>query len=57
MTALAMTAVTRIVYWRWSMMWFVSPNSANIGFSVALCLIAVWLGHLLAASFNQLRGA
>ncbi|HEX7200651.1 MAG TPA: fluoride efflux transporter CrcB, partial [Dongiaceae bacterium] len=28
----------------------------NIGLSVVLCLLAVWLGHLLAASFNQLRG-
>jgi len=27
-----------------------------IGLSVVLCLLAVWLGHLLAASFNQLRG-
>ena len=29
----------------------------NIGLSVGLCLIAVWLGHLLAASLNHLRGA
>lgn len=28
----------------------------NIGLSVVLCLLAVWLGHVLAASFNQLRG-
>jgi CrcB protein len=30
---------------------------ANIGFSVLLCLLAVWLGHISAASLNQLRGA
>jgi len=30
---------------------------ANIVLSVVLCLVGVWLGHLLAASFNQLRGA
>jgi CrcB protein len=28
---------------------------ANIVASVALCLIAVWLGHLVAASINQAR--
>lgn len=33
-----------------------APASANVGLSVALCLIAVWLGHVAAASFNQLRG-
>lgn len=32
------------------------PASVNIGLSVALCLIAVWLGHLAAAALNQLRG-
>jgi CrcB protein len=32
------------------------PASANVGFSVALCLFAVWLGHAAAAAFNQLRG-
>jgi fluoride exporter len=30
---------------------------ANIGFSVVLCLVAVWLGHVIAASLNQLKGA
>ena len=25
--------------------------------SVALCLLAVWLGHIAAASLNQLKGA
>jgi len=29
----------------------------NILLSVVLCLVAVWLGHILAASLNQLRGA
>jgi fluoride exporter len=29
----------------------------NVGLSVVLCLVAVWLGHLLAASLNQLKGA
>ncbi len=29
----------------------------NVGLSVALCLIAVWLGHVAAAALNQLRGA
>ena len=28
---------------------------ANIGLSVLLCMIAVWLGHIAAASLNQLR--
>ncbi len=28
-------------------------SGANIGLSVVLCLIAVWLGHLLAAGLNQ----
>jgi CrcB protein len=28
----------------------------NILSSVALCLVAVWLGHLLATSFNSLKG-
>jgi CrcB protein len=30
---------------------------ANIVGSVVLCLAAVWLGHLAAAAFNQLKGA
>jgi CrcB protein len=30
---------------------------ANAAGSVVLCLIAVWLGHLAAASLNQLKGA
>jgi CrcB protein len=29
----------------------------NVGLSVALCLISVWLGHIAAASLNQIRGA
>ena len=29
----------------------------NVVGSVALCMLAVWLGHLAAASLNQLRGA
>ncbi len=29
---------------------------ANTFLSVILCLVAVWLGHLLAMSFNQLKG-
>jgi CrcB protein len=28
----------------------------NIGLSVALCMISVWLGHVAAASLNQLKG-
>ncbi|HTZ22057.1 MAG TPA: fluoride efflux transporter CrcB [Opitutaceae bacterium] len=28
---------------------------ANILLSVACCLVAVWLGHVLAATLNQLR--
>jgi fluoride exporter len=28
---------------------------ANVGLSVVLCLIAVWLGHVAAASLNQLK--
>jgi len=30
--------------------------TANIGVSVVLCLLAVWLGHLAAAAFNQMKG-
>jgi CrcB protein len=30
---------------------------ANIGFSVLLCLLAVWLGHVAALAFNQMKGA
>lgn len=33
------------------------PATANVGLSVGLCMIAVWLGHIAAATFNQLRGA
>ncbi len=29
---------------------------ANIALSVTLCLIAVWLGSVAAAAFNQLKG-
>jgi CrcB protein len=29
----------------------------NIGLSVVLCLLAVWLGHAGAESLNRLRGA
>ncbi|MBI1210075.1 MAG: fluoride efflux transporter CrcB [Alphaproteobacteria bacterium] len=29
----------------------------NIGGSVAVCLLAVWLGHTTAAAINQLKGA
>jgi CrcB protein len=29
---------------------------ANIALSVALCLVAVWLGHAAALSVNQLKG-
>src|ERR1700682_5047178 len=28
---------------------------ANIGLSVALCLIAVWVGHVLALSINSMK--
>jgi CrcB protein len=30
---------------------------ANIGLSVMLCLIAVWLGHVAAVGLNQVKGA
>ena len=30
---------------------------ANVGASVALCLLAVWAGHVAALSINQLKGA
>lgn len=32
------------------------PASANVGLSVLLCLIGVWLGHLAAVAFNQIKG-
>lgn len=30
---------------------------ANVGLSLALCLAAVWLGHIGAVQINQLHGA
>lgn len=30
---------------------------ANIGLSFAVCLAAVWAGHIAAAALNQLKGA
>jgi fluoride exporter len=30
---------------------------ANIGMSFLFCLLAVWAGHIAAASLNQLKGA
>lgn len=29
----------------------------NVAASVALCLVAVWLGHLAATAVNQMKGA
>jgi CrcB protein len=34
--------------------WF--RAGANVVGSVVLCLIAVWLGHLLAAGINSMKG-
>lgn len=34
--------------------WF--KAGANVILSVVLCLMAVWLGHLLAANFNSTKG-
>ena len=30
---------------------------ANIAASLVLCLVAVWLGHVLAAALNALKGS
>ncbi len=30
---------------------------ANIGFSVILCLVAIWIGHIGALVLNRVRGA
>jgi len=35
--------------------WF--NAASNVALSVVLCMLAVWLGHLAAASLNQLRGS
>ena len=35
----------------------VALAAANIALSVVLCLAAVWLGYVAAASLNQLKGA
>jgi CrcB protein len=35
--------------------WF--DAASNVALSVVLCMVAVWLGHIAAASLNQLRGA
>ncbi|MEX0696665.1 MAG: fluoride efflux transporter CrcB [Dongiaceae bacterium] len=32
-------------------------GAGNVVLSVVLCLVAVWLGHVAAAAFNQLKGA
>lgn len=29
----------------------------NVGLTVVCCLVAVWLGHIAAASVNQMKGA
>ena len=31
--------------------------AGNVVFSVVACLVAVWLGHLAAASLNKLKGS
>jgi CrcB protein len=31
--------------------------TGNVGLSIILCMLAVWLGHVAAASLNQLKGA
>jgi CrcB protein len=31
--------------------------TGNVGLSVILCMLAVWIGHVAAASLNQLKGA
>jgi len=33
-----------------------SQASANMALSLVLCMISVWIGHLAAASLNQLKG-
>ncbi|HLF59100.1 MAG TPA: fluoride efflux transporter CrcB [Alphaproteobacteria bacterium] len=35
--------------------WF--RAGGNVVLSVALCLLAVWLGHVLAATVNQMKGS
>jgi CrcB protein len=35
--------------------WF--RAGGNIGLSVALCLIAVWVGFVLASTINMMKGA
>ena len=30
---------------------------ANVGLSVVLCLLAVWVGHIIAEHLNQLPGS
>jgi fluoride exporter len=35
--------------------WF--RAGGNIGLSVALCLIAVWVGFVLASTINMIKGA
>ena len=34
--------------------WFAAGG--NVALSVVLCLVAVWLGHIAAATLNQLKG-
>ena len=33
------------------------PAGANIALSVVSCLVAVWLGHVAAATLNSLKGS
>jgi CrcB protein len=42
-------ALVRDGEWGWA--------GLNILLSVALCLVAVWLGHLAASALNQLKGS
>lgn len=34
-----------------------SRAGLNIGLSVVLCLVGVWLGHIAAAALNQMKGS
>lgn len=42
-------ALARDGEWTWA--------GLNVLASVALCLVAVWLGHMAASSINQLKGS
>ena len=47
----------KIRYLNGSRLYYAFLAGGNAVLSVVSCLVAVWLGHLVAASINHLKGA